>query len=140
LRVVNLAGAKESVQRVVTGDDEAGNVDEELASNVEEDKEEVEAGEAEESVDLGDGRLLFEVVEGGVLGQLEHALSAPQHQQHMRQASDVSMTMDAIVLQNVHYRWWTTNLFVHLGQRLLGAFLGRHGGGWSMLECKVAEK
>jgi hypothetical protein len=86
LRVVNLAGAEESVQRVVAGNDETGNVDKEFAGDVEKDEEEGEAGEAEESVDLGDGRLLFEVVEGGVLGQLEHALSAPQHGQHMLQA------------------------------------------------------
>jgi hypothetical protein len=72
LRVVNLARAEQSVQRVVAGDDEAGNVDEELSSDVEEDEEEVEAGETEDYVDLGDGGLLLKVVEGGVLGQLEH--------------------------------------------------------------------
>lgn len=71
LRVVDLAGAEESVERVVAGDDEAGNVDEELAGDVEENEKEVEAGKTEQGVDLGDGRLLLEVVEGGVLGQLK---------------------------------------------------------------------
>jgi hypothetical protein len=70
LSVVDLARREESVQGVVTGDDEAGNVDKELASDVEEDKEEVKASETEDGVDLGDGSLLLEVVEGGVLGQL----------------------------------------------------------------------
>ena len=72
LCVINLAGAEQGVQRVVAGDDEASNVDKELASNVEEDEEEVEAGETENSIDLGDGGLLLEVVEGGVLAKLQH--------------------------------------------------------------------
>lgn len=41
LSVVNFAGAEESVQRVVAGDDESGNVDEELAGDVEKDEEKV---------------------------------------------------------------------------------------------------
>jgi hypothetical protein len=73
LGVVDLAGAEQGVERVVAGDDESSNVDEELASNVEEDEEEVEADEAEDGVDLGNGGLLLKVVEGGVLGQLDHS-------------------------------------------------------------------
>jgi hypothetical protein len=71
LSVIDLAGGEQSVQGVVAGDDESSNVDKELASNVEEDEEEVEAGETEDSVGLGDGGLLLEVVEGGVLGELD---------------------------------------------------------------------
>lgn len=41
LSVVDLAGAEQGVQRVVAGDDEPSNVDEELAGNVEKDEEEV---------------------------------------------------------------------------------------------------
>lgn len=70
LSVIDLAGAEQGIERVVAGNDEAGNVDEELAGNVEEDEEEVEAGETEDGVDLGDRRLLLKVVEGGVFGQL----------------------------------------------------------------------
>jgi hypothetical protein len=70
LSVIDLASGEQSVQGVVAGDDESSNVDKELASNVEEDEEEVEAGETEDSVGLGDGGLLLEVVEGGVLGEL----------------------------------------------------------------------
>ena len=71
LSVVNLACREEGVQRVVTRDDESGNVDKELSSNVEEDEEEVEAGKTEDHVYLGHGGLLLKVVEGGVFGQLE---------------------------------------------------------------------
>jgi hypothetical protein len=72
LSVVDLACAEQCVQGVVTGDNKAGNVDKELACDVEEDEEEIEASETENGVDLGDGSLLLKVVEGGVLGQLEH--------------------------------------------------------------------
>jgi hypothetical protein len=70
LSVVNLARAEQSVQGIVAGNDETGDVDEELSSDVEEDQKEVETGETEDDIDLGDGRLLLKVVEGGVLGQL----------------------------------------------------------------------
>ena len=66
------------MQRVVAGDDKAGNVDKELAGNVEEDQEEVEAGETKDGVDLGNRGLLLKVVEGGVLGQLENTVSSAQ--------------------------------------------------------------
>jgi len=68
--VIGLARGEESLERVVAGDEEASKVDEELASNVEEDEEEVEGTETEDDVDLGDGALLLKVVEGRVLGQL----------------------------------------------------------------------
>jgi len=70
LGVIDLARGEQGLQRVVAGNDESGNVDKELSSNVEEDEEEVETGKAENHVDLGDGGLLLKVVEGGVLGQL----------------------------------------------------------------------
>lgn len=71
LGVIDLAGAEQGAQRVIAGNDEAGNVDEEGAGNVEEDEEEVQACETKDGVDLGHRRLLFEVVEGGVFGQLQ---------------------------------------------------------------------
>jgi hypothetical protein len=79
LSVIDLAGGEQSVQRVVAGDDESSNVDKELASNVEEDEEEVEAGKTEDSVGLGDGGLLLEVVEGGVLGELDDGAVSEEH-------------------------------------------------------------
>lgn len=70
LGVIALAGGEESLEGVVGGDDEAGGVDEELSSNVEEDKEEVEGAEAENNVDLGDVGLLLKLLQLRVLGQL----------------------------------------------------------------------
>ena len=68
LSVIDLAGAEESAQRVVSRDDKASNVDEELASNVEKDEEEVQASKTQDCIHLGHGGRLLEVVEGGVLG------------------------------------------------------------------------
>jgi hypothetical protein len=79
LGVIDLARTEQGVQRVVTGDDKAGDVDEELSGDVEEDQEEVQAGETEDHVDLGDRRLLLKVVEGGVFGQLEHDIVSTLH-------------------------------------------------------------
>jgi len=70
LSIIDLAGAEQGRQRVITRNDEAGDVDEESASNVEEDQEEVEGSETKDDVDLGNRGLLLEVVEGGVFGQL----------------------------------------------------------------------
>jgi hypothetical protein len=70
LGVIDFAGAEQGAQRVIAGNDETGNVDEEGAGNVEEDEEEVQACETKDGVDLGHRRLLFEVVEGGVFRQL----------------------------------------------------------------------
>mgnify|MGYP000288656221 CR=1 FL=1 len=68
--VIGLARGEESLERVVAGDDETGKVDEELAGNVEEDKEEVQGGKTEDNVDLGDRALSLKVVECRVLGEL----------------------------------------------------------------------
>ena len=68
--VIGLVLGEESLERVVAGDDEASKVDEELASNVEENEEEVQGTETEDDVDLGDGALLLKVLKGRVLGQL----------------------------------------------------------------------
>lgn len=80
LSVVDLARGEQGLQRVVAGNDEASNIDKELSSNVEEDEEEIETGKAEDHVDLGDGGLLLKVVEGGVLGQLEHHIVSIHNQ------------------------------------------------------------
>jgi hypothetical protein len=67
LSIVSLAGAEQSFQRVISRNDEAGEVDEELASDVEEDEEEVQGEKAEDDIDFGNRRLALEVVEGRVL-------------------------------------------------------------------------
>jgi hypothetical protein len=70
LGVITLLRSEESLEGVVGRDDEAGGVDKELSSNVEEDKEEVEGAEAENDVDLGDVGLLLKLLQLRVLGQL----------------------------------------------------------------------
>ena len=80
LSVVDFAGAEQCGQRVVAGNDEAGDVDKKGTGNVEKNEEEVEARQSEHGVDLGHRRLLFEVVEGGVFGQLEN--TRHQHNWH----------------------------------------------------------
>jgi hypothetical protein len=70
LGVITLASAEERLEGVVGGDNEAGGVDEELSSNVEEDKEEVEGAEAENNVNLGHVGLLLELLQLRVLGKL----------------------------------------------------------------------
>ena len=66
--IINFACTEQSFQGIVTGDKEPSEVDEEVASNVEEDKEEIDADEAKKGVDLGHRSLLFEVVEDRILG------------------------------------------------------------------------
>jgi len=70
LGVIGLASAEEGLKGVVGRDDEAGGVDKELSSNVEEDQEEVQGAEAEDDVDLGHIGLLLELLQLRVLGQL----------------------------------------------------------------------
>jgi len=69
LSIINLATAEQCLERVVSREDEACEVDEELASDVEEDEEEVESDEAEEDIDLRDVGLLLEIVEDRVLAK-----------------------------------------------------------------------
>jgi hypothetical protein len=70
LGVVGLGGGEEGVKRVEGRDDESSNIDEKLASDVEEDQGEVEDTKTKDDVDLGDAGLLLKLVELGVLGKL----------------------------------------------------------------------
>jgi hypothetical protein len=70
LGVIGLASAEEGLEGVVGRDDEAGGVDEELSSDVEEDQEEVQGTKAEDDVDLGHIGLLLKLLQLRVLGQL----------------------------------------------------------------------
>lgn len=70
LGVVSSARSEQGVQRVVAGNDKASKVGEQLAAEVEDDEEEVESGEADDGVGLGNTGLLLKVVQGGVLGEL----------------------------------------------------------------------
>lgn len=70
LSVIGGTGSKESLKRVVAGNQETGKVNEKLASDVEEDKEEVDADQTQDRIDLGDVGLALQVVENRVLGKL----------------------------------------------------------------------
>lgn len=71
LSVIDLACAEQSIQRVIPWDDKPSNVDEELASNVEEYEEEVDRSQPQKGVHFGDSCLFLKIVEGGILGKLQ---------------------------------------------------------------------
>jgi hypothetical protein len=140
LSVIGLGSGEQSVQGVVAGDDESSNVNEELAGNVEEDEEEVEAGETEDSVGLGDRGLLLEVVEGGVLGKLDNTAVSEEHSA-MRKRSKQSVARVTSIMQAVPARGVRQGdlcmrmrtregiyLLVELRQVRLGSILDRHDG------------
>lgn len=66
------AWGEKRLKGVITGDQETGKVDEELASNVKEDKEEVDSDKAEDDIDLGDIGLTLKVGKDRVLGELQN--------------------------------------------------------------------
>ena len=68
--VVSLRCAEQSLKGVVSRDDEASSVDQELASDVEEDESEVKSTDTKDEVHLWHRSLLLELVEGRILGQL----------------------------------------------------------------------
>lgn len=72
LGIINLARTEQSFQGIISGDEEPSKVHKKLASNVEEDKEKVDADKAEKGIDLRHRSLLFEVVEHGIFGELYH--------------------------------------------------------------------
>lgn len=59
------------MERVVARDDEASKVGEELATEIEDDEEEVESGDSNDDIRLRDTSLLLEVVQRRVLGELQ---------------------------------------------------------------------
>lgn len=71
LRVINLAGTEERIERVIPRQYETSKVDEKLAGDVKENQEEVQAEESKDDVDLGDRGLLLEIVESWIFGELE---------------------------------------------------------------------
>lgn len=70
LSVIGSTGSKQGMKRVVAWDEETSKVDQELASDVEEDEEEVDANETQDDIDLRDGGLSLQVVQRGILGEL----------------------------------------------------------------------
>lgn len=129
MSVISLAGGEQGLERVVAGDDEASKVGEELASNVEEDGEEVESTKAKDGVDLGDGGRLLKVVEEGVLGKLA---SSGQHVRSDKREGGGGGSSSSSSTKGS--RGWTamecieTYLLVELRDLVLSAVLERHDG------------
>jgi len=70
LRIIGLADAEQGLERVIAGDHKACEVHEQLAADVEEDKEEIARYQPKDSIGLWDGGLLLEVVQERILGEL----------------------------------------------------------------------
>jgi hypothetical protein len=70
LGVVLLGIGEQGAQRVVARNHETGKVCEKLATDVEDDQEEVESSNADDGIGLGNTKLLLEIVKGGVFGEL----------------------------------------------------------------------
>jgi hypothetical protein len=75
LRVIGTRLGEQGVQRVVSWQDEADGVDEKLGTDVEKDEEEVQGGEAEDDVNLGDTSLLLKLIHVLVFSELSEALA-----------------------------------------------------------------
>ena len=75
LGIVFFVGREERIERVVTGNDEAGQVGEQLAAEVEDDQEEVEGTDTDDAIGLGNARSPLDIVEHWVLGQLVYSLA-----------------------------------------------------------------
>jgi len=70
LSVIRGTRGEQGLEGVVARKDETGKVDEELAGDVEEDKEEVDTDQTQDDIDLGNGGLSLQVVQDRVLRQL----------------------------------------------------------------------
>ena len=70
LSIIDLARTEKRIKGIISWNKESCKVHEEFAGDVEEDQEKVDSDEAEESVDLRYGCLLFKVVEHRILGEL----------------------------------------------------------------------
>jgi hypothetical protein len=70
LSVVGFGSGEQSLHGVVTRNDETSQVGEQLAAEVEDDKEEVKSARANNGVDLRNRGLLLQVVESRVFGEL----------------------------------------------------------------------
>lgn len=70
LCIIRLALGEKGLEGVVARDDEAGDVGQELATEVEDDQEEVKAGQAHDGIGLGNRDALLKVDEEGVPRQL----------------------------------------------------------------------
>ncbi len=68
MSIIHFADAKQRLQGIVSRDHEPSKIHKELASDIEEDEEEVYSDESEKGVNFGYGGLFFEVIEHRVFG------------------------------------------------------------------------
>ena len=81
LSIIDLTGGEQRIKRVVSRNQEPREINEELAGDVKEDQEEIDSNKAEEGIDLRDRGLLFQIVQGRVLGKLQTTISMVLGQQ-----------------------------------------------------------
>jgi hypothetical protein len=72
LRIISLSWSEKRLERVISWNNESGEICQELASEVEKHEEEVKTDDSEEAIDLWNGCLLLEVVEKRILRELSH--------------------------------------------------------------------
>lgn len=84
LGIIDCARTEQSFQGIVSWNKKSSKIHKKFAGNVEEDKEKVDADEAEKGVDLWHRSLLFEVVEHGIFGQLYHSLVSTLFRREVR--------------------------------------------------------
>ena len=125
MSIIGFACAEQSLERIIARDDESGEVDEELSSNVEEDEEEIDGGDAEESVHLRDGGLLLKIVQRRVFGKLRRSNVSMSKNQVLESFPQLSVVCRA-VHGSVKGKYRVTNLLINLTNLMLGPFLERH--------------
>lgn len=71
LCVIILASSEQSLKRVISRNHKASEVGEELASKIKDNEEEVKGDDADNSIGLRHTKLLLEIVESRIFGELE---------------------------------------------------------------------
>jgi len=75
LGIIGLGRGEKGLQRIVPRNDEASDIGEKLTSQVENDKEEVQRGKADNRIGFGNRSLLLKVIERRIFGELSVELS-----------------------------------------------------------------
>ena len=70
LCIITLPNTEQSLQRVISGNDESGHICKKLTANVEEDEEEIGCDKAKECINLRNRGLLLQIVQSWILGEL----------------------------------------------------------------------
>jgi hypothetical protein len=121
LGIIALANAEQSFKWIVSWNDESGKVGKKLATNVEENEEEISRDQPEEGVDLGNWGLLLKVVQGGILGKLESC------QQTVLSSCIADTRVQGYpTAARRYWRRWLTHFLIYLANVGLRFLLERH--------------